>query len=104
MNWLEELEEAVGRLRAREHARVGFEGAAGTVGALGREFNALAEELEPAGDLNREQAHRLRNRLAGILAALHVLGESDELPADGAARLARIRTAAAELEARLRAR
>lgn len=78
MEWLAELREGFRRIRqAQAAARVSFAARANGIGEIGREFNALAEALEQQGSnrLAREQVHRLRNRLAGILAALHVLGE-----------------------------
>lgn len=106
MSWVTELREAFSRLRAREHAHVGFVELGGTVGELGREFNALAETLAQgsANGLTRAEAHALRNRLAGILAALHVLRESDELAAAEKDTLGRILEEAKDLDASLRAR
>lgn len=76
-----------------------------TVGEVGREFNTLAAELgrtAPQG-LSREQAHALRNRLAGILAALHVLEAGGGLDAEQRARLGDVVQEARTLDATLRA-
>lgn len=100
--WAQELRQALAGLTRGASPRVGFADREDLVGELGREFNALSAELQHTqGDsLSRERAHRLRNRLAGLLAALHVLKESAGQPAvcEEAIALAR------ELDARLRGR
>ncbi len=105
MSWAAELRQAFDRLEARQPSRVGFSDRAGPVGEVGREFNALAADLEhrPSEGLSRDQAHRLRNRLAGILAALQVLEASGELSAEENRAVSRVLATARQLDARLRA-
>jgi len=106
MDWAGELREAFGRLRAGEQARVGFASRVDRIGELGQEFNALAEDLRSPGldALTRERAHGLRSRLAGILAALHVLRMSDELTSEEQRTLAQVVETARQLDERLRKR
>lgn len=106
MSWITELREGFGALHAGGQPRVAFASREDTVGELGREFNALAAGLEQAGPngLSREQTHTLRNRLAGILAALHVLRDSGELAAEEQAALSQVLGTARQLDARLRSR
>ncbi|MGH9804565.1 MAG: two-component sensor histidine kinase, partial [Candidatus Acidiferrales bacterium] len=61
MDWVAELRRAFDDLAAGGRARVSFSSRPGTVGELGRGFNALADGLEqpPAADA-RERLHRLR--------------------------------------------
>jgi signal transduction histidine kinase len=105
MGWAEELRQAFERLGRGEAARVEFGARADRAGEIGREFNALADGLTARGtnSLTREEVHRLRNRLAGLLAALHVLAETSG--ADEAERVAlkQAAQAAQALDARLRA-
>lgn len=106
MNWAAELANAFERLEADHSARVDFSDRPDTVGEVGREFNTLAAEWQrraPEG-LSRDHAHRLRNRLAGILAALQVLEASGELSAEENRALAGVRATAKQLDACLRAR
>lgn len=104
MSWIVELCQAFSQLQAGGTARVSFATREDTVGELGREFNALAAALRETGSngLSRERAHRLRNQLAGILAALHVLGEAGELTAEEQAGLRQLRREAQKLDACLR--
>ena len=104
MGWVEELRQAFGRLRTGGPAQVSFAARSDVVGELGREFNALASELADSGEdrYTREQAHRLRNRLAGILAVLHVQSEAGELAAEEQSALKELLSEAKSLEARLR--
>ena len=77
----------------------------GIAGELGRDFNALADGLEKpaaAAPDARERFHRLRNQLAGILAAVHVLRETTELNAEQRAALAQVLEEGKKLETRLR--
>ena len=102
MNWAEELRKAFERLDAGEAAQVAFAGRDGFEGELGHDFNEFAAEIceLPAGALSREERHRLRNRLAGILAAVHVLG-ADEGAELNAENLAALVDAAKRIDARL---
>jgi len=104
MGWIVELRQAFNELEAGGRPRVRFSASPGTVGELGRGFNALADALEnPAAAPDaRERFHRLRNQLAGILAALHVLGETTELSPEERATLAQVLEEGKKLEARLR--
>jgi hypothetical protein len=104
MGWVEELRQAFGRLQAGVPAHVSFGVRSDVVGELGREFNALASELaETSGNrFTREQAHQLRNRLAGILAVLHVQSEGGALAAEEQVALQELLSEAKSLDARLR--
>lgn len=104
MGWVEELRQAFGRLQAGGPAQVSFAARSDVVGELGREFNALATELaETEGDTyTREQAHRLRNRLAGILAVVQVQSEVGALAAEEQRLLEELLAEAQSLDARLR--
>lgn len=104
MSWMSELRQGFNRLQSGRHPRVDFADRSDTVGEIGREFNALAAGLEQGGanGLTREQAHSLRNRLAGILAALHVLKESGALTANEQATLSQTLAEARQLDPRLR--
>jgi len=106
MDWAGELREAFGRLQAGEHACVAFASRVDRIGELGQEFNALAEELRSPGldALTRERVHSLRSRLAGILAALHVLRMSDELTSEEQSTLAQVIETARQVDERLRKR
>ncbi len=106
MDWAGELREAFGRLCAGQEARVEFAARTDRVGTLGQEFNALAGELEglSVNTLTRERAHSLRNRLAGILAALHVLRMSNELTPEEQTALEHVVASAQQLDERLRKR
>jgi len=103
MGWVEELRQAFGRLQAGGPAQVSFAARSDVVGELGREFNALATELAETGDdrYTREQAHRLRNRLAGILAVLHVQSEVGALTTEEQRLLQELLAEARFLDARL---
>ena len=88
MDWVSELRQGFRALPAGGVLSVSFADRSDTIGEVGSEFNALAAELGrmPPGDLSRERAHALRNRLAGILAALHLVGATGALdPAQQAA-------------------
>ncbi len=104
MSWMAELRQGFNRLQSGRYPRVHFANRTDTVGEIGREFNALATGLEQLGanGLTREQAHSLRNRLAGILAALHVLKESGALTANEQATLSQALAEARQLDTRLR--
>jgi hypothetical protein len=106
MDWAGELREAFDRLCAGQEARVEFSARTDRVGTLGQEFNALAVELEglTVDDLTRERAHGLRNRLAGILAALHVLRMSNELTREEQTALEQVVESARQLDERFRKR
>ncbi|MBI4462555.1 MAG: hypothetical protein HY653_06595 [Acidobacteria bacterium] len=103
MSWVEELRKAFERLQTGQRPQVGFASRTDRVGEVGQEFNALARDLaaSPNG-LTRTQAHSLRNRLAGILASLHLLRESEELSEEEHSLLGEILAHAQRLEARLR--
>ena len=105
MSWMSELRQGFNRLQSGRNPRVDFSDRTDTVGEIGREFNALAAGLEHLGanGLTREQAHSLRNRLAGILAALHVLMETTALNDDQQAALSQALAEARQLDTRLRA-
>lgn len=84
VDWASELREGLQQLlRPGGTIAVSFAARADVVGELGREFNALAAEWTAAAPngLSRAQAHALRNRLAGLLAALHVLATTGGLSA-----------------------
>ena len=102
MTWVEELREAFERLAAGEVARVEFVSGDGLEEELGRDFNDFAVEIRelPAGPLTREERHRLRNRLAGILAAVHVLGSGEGAEPSGND-LAKLAEAAKRIDVRL---
>jgi signal transduction histidine kinase len=103
MDWIAELRQAFHELEAGGRARVSFGALPGTVGEVGREFNSLAGALEePPGADARERFHRLRNQLAGILAALHVLRETAGLSAEEQASLGQALEDAKRLEMSLR--
>lgn len=87
-----------------EATSVSFANREDTVGELGREFNALAAELNatvPNGP-SRERVHTLRNRLAGILAALQVLGMGTDLSPEQQTQLQDVVEEARRLDATLR--
>jgi hypothetical protein len=103
MDWIAELRQAFKELEAGGRAQVSFSSRPGTVGEVGREFNALAMGLaEAASSDTRERMHRLRNQLAGILAALHVLRETAELSKEERVALVQVLEEGKRLEARLR--
>lgn len=103
MNWVEELRQAFSRLQAGEEAQVSFAEQDGVAGEAGREFNALAAAWVAAGGAwSREELHRQRNRLAGILAVVQVENATGRLgPAEKEAVDALLEEAR-KLEARLR--
>lgn len=105
MNWAMELREAFARLAAGETATVSFAGRPGMTGEVGREFNALAGALRQTGaqPLTRDQAHALRNRLAGILAAVHMLGDTAVLTDEEQGAVKQALQEAQKLDARLQA-
>ncbi len=105
MDWVSELRQGLRALPAGAVSPVSFAERGDTIGEVGREFNALAAELGrmPAGEVGRERAHSLRNRLAGILAALHVLAATGELTAAQQAALPETVEEAKRLDATLRA-
>ena len=102
MNWAEELQRAFVQLDRGEVVRVAFAEHDGFEGELGQDFNEFAEEIGglPPGPLSREERHRLRNRLAGILAAVHVLGSGAGAAPNGD-ELAKLAEAAKRIDARL---
>ncbi len=110
VSWTTELRQAFAALRAGAPARVSFAGRDDRVGEVGREFNRLADALAQSRSLgspdgfSREQAHALRNRLAGVLAALHVLRVTSELAPEEEETLAHVVEDAKQLDAQLRAR
>lgn len=104
MDWIAELRQAFDQLESGGRPQVTFSQMPGLAGELARDFNALAEGLEtpaPAPEA-RERFHRLRNQLAGILAAVHVLRETMELNPEQRAALAHVLEEGKKLEARLR--
>jgi hypothetical protein len=105
VNWTAELKDAFAALRAGRPARVTFDARDDRLGDLGREFNRLADAVAQKGPdgFTREQAHALRNRLAGILAVLHVLRLTGASSPEDEEALARIVADAKELDTRLRA-
>lgn len=104
MSWAVELQEAFAQLQSGGAVQVGFAEAPGLEGELGRELNAFSEELlrSPGDKLSREQRHDLRNQLAGILAAVHVLRETTGLTAEDREVLQQTLEQAKALDARLR--
>lgn len=106
MSWVAELRAAFSQVQVGGCPRVAFADREDTVGELGREFNALAAGLEQASPqgLTREQAHSLRNRLAGILAVLQLLRESGDLTRPDQAAVQEVFENARHLDARLRPR
>ncbi len=104
MSWAVELREAFAQLQSGGAVQVGFAGREGLEGELGCELNAFSEELlrSPGDNLSREQRHGLRNRLAGILAAVHVLRETTGLTAEDREVLQQTLEQAKALDARLR--
>jgi signal transduction histidine kinase len=105
VSWTTELRQAFAALRAGRPARVRFDARDDRVGELGREFNRLADALaQKAPDgFSREQAHALRNRLAGLLAVLHVLRVTGDTNPEEEEALAGIVAEAKELDTQLRA-
>ncbi|HXE74750.1 MAG TPA: hypothetical protein VNN18_03800 [Candidatus Xenobia bacterium] len=106
MSWTLELRQAFAALRAGRPARVEFTGQPGKVGEIGEEFNQLAAALVERGanGWSREQSHALRNRLAGLLAMLHLLRLTAPLTPEELDTLGTIVLEAKELDAQLRAR
>jgi len=106
LSWTLELRQALAALRAARSARVEFAGQSGKVGEVGEQFNHLAAALAGGGadGWSREQAHALRNRLAGLLAMLHVLRLTVPLTTEEVDTLGTIVLEAKELDAQLRAR
>lgn len=104
VDWVAELRQAFGRLRAGQEAHVSFIRREDTVGEIGRAFNALAAELGQATSQQRTRAqiHALRNRLAGILAALHVWRETAGVSATEAAALGELLEEAKKVDADLK--
>lgn len=104
MDWIADLRQAFGELESGGRPHVNFSDLPGIVGELGRDFNRLADGLDKPGAApdTRERFHRLRNQLAGILAAVHVLRETMELNAEQRAALAHVLEEGKKLEARLR--
>ena len=104
VSWTTELRRAFAALRAGEPARVAFDARDDRVGEVGREFNRLADALAQKGadGFSREQAHALRNRLAGILAVLHLLRVTTDVSPEEGETLARIVAEAKELDTQLR--
>lgn len=103
MGWATELQNAFQRLETGQPVRVEFAGRPGLEGELGRELNNFAEQWRklPPGDLSRELRHSLRNRIAGILAAVHVLRETSQLPEQDQEALRQSLEVAQKLDARL---
>lgn len=81
MDWAGELCRGFERLLAGERPRLHLSAGDSTVDEIGVEFNALVDDMErmKTEGASREQVHRTRNRLAGILAALQVFGETGDL-------------------------
>lgn len=106
MTWVGELRDAFGRLLEGERPRVGFAAPGTTIGEVGNEFNALVDDVQrlASGGWTREDAHSVRNRLAGILAAIHVLAETNELPAEEKELVKELQESAKALDASLRRR
>lgn len=105
MDWVAELRRKFQQVRAGLAARpVSFAARADLIGEVGREFNALLAALQPTEPraLSRDQAHVLRNHLAGILAALHVLREDGSLSRDQQAHLQKVIEEGRRLDAGLR--
>jgi signal transduction histidine kinase len=105
VTWTTELRQAFAALRAGRPARVAFDARNDRIGDLGREFNRLADDVAARGPegFTREQAHALRNRLAGILAVLHVLRLTGASGPEEEEALAQVAADAKELDTRLRA-
>jgi signal transduction histidine kinase len=105
MDWVSELRQGFRALPAGAVLSVSFADRSDTIGEVGREFNALAAELGrmPPNEMSRERAHALRNRLAGILAALHVLNATGALDPAQQAALQETVEEAKRLDAALRA-
>lgn len=101
MDWVSELRHGFRQLPTGQAAGVSFADREDAIGDVGREFNALAAALGEAGPggLGREQVHALRNRLAGILAALHVLRAGEELSSEQEEELRDVVEAARKLDA-----
>jgi len=80
MSWAGELRQAFVRLQAGERPRLRLGEGDTTREEIGAEFNALVEDMEnmKAKGAARGDVHRARNRLAGILAALHLMDEGGE--------------------------
>ena len=104
VNWTGELRRGFERLRAGERPRVDLSAGDTTVDEIGTEFNALAADMErmKAEGASREQLHRARNRLAGILAALQVFGEIGDLSAADKATIRDVIEEARKVEGQLR--
>lgn len=95
---------AFGELRAGQRPQVSFSGRQDTVGEVGREFNALAALVDRmgAGEASREVVHGARNHLAGILAAVHVFVETNDLSGEERNALAGLLEEARKLDLQLR--
>lgn len=106
MSWATELRTAFRRLQTGNPQRVGFADQPGLAGALGREWNLFVEAVPqwPVADLTRQQRHDLRNRLAGILAAVHVLHQSVPLRTEDEEALRQAIEEARTVDARLQGR
>lgn len=104
MDWAGELCRGFERLLAGERPRLHLSAGDSTVAEIGMEFNALAAEVErmTTEGASREQVHRARNRLAGILAALQVFGETGEAQAAERTTIERVIEEAKKLDAQLR--
>jgi hypothetical protein len=104
MGWMGELRAAFSQLLAGTCPQVSFSERGDTVGEVGREFNALAALVDRigTGEASREVVHGARNHLAGILAAVHVFGETNELSGEDKSALTELLQEARELDARLR--
>lgn len=104
MGWMGELCVAFGELLAGHRPQVSFSEREDTVGEVGREFNALAALVDRmgTGDASRDVVHGARNHLAGILAAVHVFGETNELSGEERNALTGLLEEARKLDAQLR--
>jgi hypothetical protein len=104
VDWTGELRRGFERLRAGERPRLDLSGGDSTVDEIGVEFNALVTDVErmKTEGASREQVHRARNRLAGILAALQVFGETGELETADKTTIRDVIEEAKKLDAQLR--
>jgi hypothetical protein len=104
VSWTAELRQAFARLLAGERPQVSFFQNQTTAGEIGAEFNALVGDMERMKNhgASRDDVHRARNRLAGILAALQVMAEVGELPGEEKATISVVMEDAKKLDGQLR--